>query len=354
MIVGITYHEKFSLYDLGLNHPFRGDRFAKARDFLLKQGLNRLPNVKFIKPDMAKWSDIITVHTSKYVDLIFKLAESNKSYDFETPVSASILEGLMYIIGGSISSGRSIYEGSVDRAVNLGGGFHHAGRDFGGGFCIFNDIAILAETLRRNYNAEKILILDFDVHFGDGTSAIFYSDPKVLYISIHQDPKTIFPGTGFIEQIGEGEGEGYNVNIPLPPRTGEDAYLLALKSILIPLSEEFKPDIIIANGGSDAHFADHLGSLGLTVNGFFEVSKILSRCSNRICNGRLILLLGSGYNLTVLPYCWYALIKGILSDGELDIKDPYPPPENPRRNIEKVKDIIVQIKSLLRDYWGSI
>jgi len=115
------------------------------------------------------------------------------------------------MVGGAIEAGRAIYEGEINRAVALGNGYHHAGRNYGGGFCLFNDIAMLVEYLRKKL--KRILILDYDVHFGNGTSDIYFSDPHILFISLHQDPRTIYPGTGFIEQIGRGEGEGYNVNV---------------------------------------------------------------------------------------------------------------------------------------------
>jgi len=348
---GIVYHEKYCQYDLGPDHPFRGSRFADSRHFLKEKGLDESPYVTFIEPEMATWKDLVRVHKETYIDLIFNLAEKGKPYDLETPVSAKILEALMYIIGGAIKAGKSIYEGKVNSAVNLGGAFHHAGRNYGGGFCIFNDVAILSEYLRQEYKLKRILILDFDVHFGNGTSYIFYSDPGVLYISLHQDPRTIFPGTGFIEQVGSGEGEGYNVNVPLPPRTGEATYLYALKEIFVPLAEEFKPDVIIANGGSDAHFADSLGRLGLTVNGFFKLSQTIRETSEKNCGGRVVLLLGSGYNPKVLPYCWYALIAGILSEESIDVQDPYLPPNDPWENRKKVEDTLERLRKILNKYW---
>jgi len=352
--VGIIHHEKFKQYDLGPTHPFRGDRFVRAMDFLEERGLLDLPNVSVFKPETAGKDDLLTVHTEEYVDYIFKLAEAGEPYDLDTPVSKPILEALMLIIGGALMVGRLIYSGEVDRVVLLGGGFHHAGRDYGGGFCLFNDIAILVERLRRKYGVKRILILDYDVHFGNGTSSIYYRDPTVLFISLHQDPRTIYPGTGFVTEIGEGEGEGFNVNIPLPPRTGEKAYLHIFREVFIPLAEEFKPEIIIGNGGSDAHFADSLGSLGLTTKGFFEISKTVSEVADRVCGGRVVLMVGSGYNPKVLPHCWYALISGLTGLEELGLEDPYPPPRDPWQNIEYVKKILNEIRAVLGKYWRKL
>jgi len=351
--VCITYHEKFVQYDLGVNHPFRGDRFIKARNIFDEKGLSQSPNVFYIRPEPAERMDLLKVHDENYVNLIYRLAESGRPYNMDTPVSKSILEALMLIIGGVTEAGTAIIEGRADRAVALGGGFHHAGRDYGGGFCLFNDIAILIEHLREKYRLRRLLILDYDVHFGNGTSDIYYSDPDVLFISLHQDPRTIYPGRGFIDEIGEGKGEGYNINIPLPIRTGEQAYLHALREIFPPLAEEFKPDMIIANGGSDAHFADHLGSLGLTAKGFFEISRTIAETANKVCNSKVALLMASGYNSTVLPYCWYALAAGIADPESIkdSIEDYYPAPRDPWQNQQHVETVLNQLKKILRGYW---
>jgi acetoin utilization protein AcuC len=350
----ITYHEKFQQYDLGVNHPFRGDRFVKAKAFFDEKGLSQSPNTILIHPNPIERTQLLKVHREEYVDLICRLAELGRPYDIDTPVSKNIVEALMFIIGGVVEAGTAVITGKAERAAALGGGFHHAGKDYGGGFCLFNDIAILVEHLRETHNLRRFLVLDYDVHFGNGTSDIYYSDPSVLYISLHQDPRTIFPGRGFIEEIGEGEGEGHNINVPLPMRTGEQTYLYALREIFPPLACEFKPDIIIANGGSDAHFADHLGSLGLTAKGFFEISRTISEVSEKTCNGKTILLIASGYNITVLPFCWYALVAGV-SEFELSrdkIEDYYPAPSDPYRNQHEVEALVGKMKGILKQYWN--
>ena len=351
----VTYHEKFQLYDLGVNHPFRGDRFIKAKAFFNEKGLFQSTNVVLMEPKPASKDDLLKVHTEDYVNRIYRLAELKKPYDIDTPVSSRILEGARFIVGGVIAAGTAVFERRVNRAVALGGGFHHAGRSYGGGFCLFNDIAILIEHLREKSNLKRALVLDYDVHAGNGTSDIYYSDPGVLYISLHQDPRTIYPGRGFIHEIGSGEGEGYNVNIPLPMRTGEKAYLHALEEIFLPLAEEFKPELIIANGGSDAHFADHLGSLGLTAKGFFKISRTITAAAEKICGGKVVLLVGSGYNITVLPYCWYALAAGVAEpDLTQDaIEDFFPAPHDPWQNMKQVETVLKKLKTVLRKYWKS-
>ncbi len=235
--------------------------------------------------------------------------------------------------------------------MSPGGGLHHAGESFGGGFCIFNDVAILARYLQEQHGVKRVLILDYDVHAGNGTSDIFYSDPSVLFISVHQDPKTLFPGTGFIDQIGRGEGEGFNVNVPLPPGTGNETYFFALGEIFVPLVREFKPDVVLANGGSDPHFADVLGSLSLTVKGFFDLSKLIVKMADEICGGRVVLLIGSGYNPTVLPACWYALAAGVAGAERIGVSDPSALPIEPPWCRERVGATVKELRQILSKYW---
>ncbi len=351
MKVGIAYHEKYCQYDLGPDHPFRGDRFVNTMRLFEEQGLFRLPNVTMLEPKPVTKQDLLKVHDKDYVDLIFRLAEKSKPYDMETPVSPQILEAVRLIIGGALEAGKAVYEGKVERSVALGCGYHHAGRNYGGGFCLFNDMAVLVEHLREKYGLKRALIIDYDVHFGNGTSDIYYSDSSVLYISLHQDPRTIYPGTGFIEQIGKGEGEGYNVNVPLPPGTGDQTYLYALKEIFVPLAEEFKPDLIVANGGSDPHFADTLGSLQLTVNGFFNLSKTIAHVAEKVCQNKLVLMPGSGYNPTVLPPCWYALTAGVVGLDAINVSDPYTPPVESDLARKTVRNMLANLKRILQKYW---
>lgn len=349
--VGLAYHEKYAQYDLGPGHPFRGDRFINAFNFFQAQGLFRQPNVVMLRPEPASKQDLLRVHDENYVNLIFRLSEQSRPYDVETPVSPRILEATMLIVGGAIEAGKAIYDERVDRAVALGCGYHHAGPNYGGGFCLFNDIAVMIEYLRDKFRLKRAMIIDYDVHFGNGTSDIYYQDPNVLFISLHQDPRTIYPGTGFIEQIGRGAGMGYNVNVPLPPQTGDETYLYALREIFVPLAEEFKPDIIVGNGGSDPHFADMLGNLGLTVQGFFKISCTIVETAEKVCQGKVVLMPGSGYNPTVLPPCWYALAAGVVGLEKIEVSDPYAPPVEPDYVRKEVEDTLRNLKRLLRKYW---
>ncbi len=348
----VTFHEKYIQYDMGEGHPFRGDRFANAIKFFKDHGLFSHSEFSLIEPHPAPMEDLLRVHEKSYIDSILQLARENKSYDVETPVSPELLEAALLIVGGAVECGKTVLENKAKRGVSVGGGYHHAGRNYGGGFCLFNDIAVLVEYLRNKYDVKRFLVLDYDVHFGNGTSDIYYQNPTVLYISLHQDPRTIYPGTGFAWQIGEGKGEGYNVNVPLPPGTSDDTYLYVLNEVFVPLAEEFNPEIIIANGGSDPHFADMLGDLSLTSKGFYSLSRLVGETADKVCDGKLVLIPGSGYNPKVLPLCWFALVAGAVGLKETSIKDLHSPPAEPptcRRTVEKTLD---ELKRLLRKHWA--
>lgn len=338
-------------YDLGVDHPFRGDRFTNAMRVFKEQGLLNLPDVTVLKPEPLSKEDLLRVHDEAYVDLIFNLAKESTPYDMETPVSPAILEAALLIAGGAKKVGKAIAEKSIDRGVALGCGLHHAGRNYGGGFCLFNDIAVLIEFLRAMHGFRRFLVLDYDVHFGNGTSDIYFADPSVLFMSMHQDPRTLYPGTGFVDQIGKGDGVGFNVNVPLPPGTGDATYLRVLREVFVPLALEFKPEIIIGNGGSDSHFADSLGDLGLTVAGFFDVSRLIVEVAEKVCDGKMALLIGSGYNPVVLPLCWYALAAGVAGLDKINVREPYEVRVEPDYCGRMVDGTLSELKGLLRKYW---
>ena len=349
--IGLAFDDRLAQYDLGEGHPFRGDRFRNAMEYFRSRGLFDSGMVELLRSKPVSREDLLRVHDEKYVDLIFRLAEENKSYDPETPTSESIVEGALLIAGGGVGCAKAVLDGTFKHGVSLGGGHHHAGRDYGGGFCLFNDVAVLIEFLRAKCRLKRFLVLDYDVHFGNGTSDIYYRDNSVLYISLHQDPRTIYPGRGFVEEIGEGDGTGFNVCVPLPVGTGDETYLRVLEEVFVPLAEEFKPEIIVANGGSDAHFKDSLGSLGLTARGFYGIACLIRKTAERVCNGRLVLIPGSGYNPRILPMCWYSLVAGVAGLDGGSIVDEFGSPverDDVRGEAERTVD---GLKRLLRKYW---
>jgi acetoin utilization protein AcuC len=179
---------------------------------------------------------------------------------------------------------------------------------------------------------------------------LVYAEPRVLFIDLHQDPRTLYPGTGFAHEIGEGKGKGFTVNVPMPPGASDQAYEYALDHVFAPLAEEFRPQIIIRNGGADPHFADELTDLGLTLEGFTMIGRRVKEVAERVCEGRRVDLLGSGYNQTILPLGWLALVAG-GADLDLVFKEPFLFQLQKDSGLQETKQVVEEVKRNLKDYW---
>jgi len=206
----------------------------------------------------------------------------------------------------------------------------------------------------REYKLERVLILDTDAHAGNGTAEYFYEDPRVLLIDLHQNPRTLYPGTGFAYQIGAGRGKGFTVNIPMPVGSGYDSYQLVFESVVEPIAQEFHPQIIVRNGGSDPHFNDGLTSLGLPVKGFRMIGEKVRKMAN-VCDGKVIDLIASGYNREVLPYAWLALICG-LAGIDLQVEEPEPMPQRYMSEFAfaETEAVVKEVKNNLKDHWACL
>jgi acetoin utilization protein AcuC len=347
--VAITYHDAISRYDFGLGHPFRGDRFDKYISLLKQKGLLTDPRVSLKKPLPATDKMLELIHNPKYLQGVKLRSDQFAPLSGDTPLSPDIVEAARYIVGASVLAGKLVIKKIVKIGEGVGGGLHHAGRGYGGGFCVFNDVAVCAKNLLDNHGVKRVLILDSDVHAGNGTMDIFYDDPQVLFISVHQNPLTIYPGTGFIEQVGDADGEGFTVNIPLPPGAGDVCMKLFLRDILRPLIIQFEPQIIIRNGGTDPHFMDGLGSLNLTFEGLWNIGKAVSTLSEEVGCG-IVNLSCSGYNPNTVASGWFALLKGVMQDHNI-IEDPTRPPIESEASIRETERIIQEAKKQLRSYW---
>jgi acetoin utilization protein AcuC len=279
-LISILYSEKLREFDFGLGHPFRGDRYRIFAEFIRRQ-LNEGRDFIFLQASEASDEDLSLIASSDYIrftkEYYYRSSQGrvqdpdfwryHTTDNYPRGKTGRIEEATRLIVGQAKLAADRIQQGEIQSIVSIGGGQHHAKPNRGEGFCLYNDVAFAGKYLVKKHQVKRVLILDTDAHAGTGTAEYFYTDPRVLLIDLHQDPRTLYPGTGFVNQIGKNAGEGYNVNVPLPPGTGDSTYLYALNEIFVPLAEEFKPEIIIANGGSDPHFADMLGDLSLTVKG---------------------------------------------------------------------------------------
>ena len=366
MTLAVLYREELKEYDFGPGHPFRGDRYEIFPKFLQE----RLPargRYQFMKADPAADEDLLLICRREYIEfssMYYRSASLGQEYGSRFPQFHSgdnrpqgrpgrVEEAARLIVGQAKKACDLVVKGKFPKAVCLGGGMHHAKPSRGEGFCVYNDVAFAGRYLTQNHDLRRILILDTDAHAGNGTAAYFYQDPRVLFIDIHQDPHTLYPGTGFVHEIGEGEGKGYTINLPLPPQAGDDCYRLAFEEVILPVASEFKPQIILRNGGSDPHYADSLTNLGLTLNGFRMVGEKVREMAE-VCGGREVDLIGSGYNRDVLPHAWLALISG-LADFAVPLEEPAPAPAGGGGLVyEETKGMVREVKKMLKDYWTCL
>lgn len=297
--LNIVYSDNYLKYDLGADNPISKD---KTMAFLQKLEEEGKIHYKLIEPASADESDLLLVHTPKYLNELKRLAVNNLEADSDTPVNQGMLEGGLYIVGGTILCLNLALQG--ERVVNLIGGMHHAGSYQASGFCIYNDHAVAIRKLQKERKIKKATVYDLDVHAGQGTQEIFYSDPSVMTVSIHQDPFTIYPGTGFESQKGREEGLGTNINVPLPPRTKEKEYLLALDSVL-ERTKDFGSDMSILILGVDTYKGDLLGGLSLEEESFRKIGERFRDFD------KLAVLFGGGYSRKI-PDLWMTFLKGYL------------------------------------------
>jgi acetoin utilization protein AcuC len=363
MKAALLYSDGLTQYDFGRGHPFRGDRYPRFREFF-RANLNQ-DDFEIIEPSPASDEDLMLVHSEEYIRFVenfYRIQASGLdvpgAYRFLSgdnipkPGAGNLAQAARLICGGSKLAGEIVAEERYEKAIALGGGMHHASREYGEGFCILNDVAICALNLKKKYGLERILILDTDAHAGNGTAHTFYDDPQVLFIDLHQDPRTIYPGKGFAHEIGRGKGEGYTVNIPLPPLAGYDSYNLVMEEIALPLSREFDPQIIIRNGGSDPHFADELTQLGLNLKGFHMIGERVREMA-RVCSSKEVDLLCSGYNLEILPLSWSSLILGLM-DIDQEFAEPFPEHPQGKEVFIKTEEVVAEVKRNLQEYWRSL
>jgi len=366
-LINIIYRDELKEYDFGAGHPFRGDRYEVFPRFL-KDVLVDGKDYLLIGADPATEEDLHLICDEEYIrftEAYFRAANLGLEYQgdffrYHTPDNmprvrpGKLEEAARLIVGQAKKACDLVQAGEADKVVALGGGMHHAGRASGEGFCIYNDVAFCGRYLRNHHDLDRVLILDTDAHAGNGTAAYFYQDPTVLLIDLHQDPRTLYPGTGFAYEIGSGAGRGFTINVPMPLFSGKEAYRTVFEEVVRPVTEEFRPQIIVRNGGSDPHASDGLTNLGLQVDGFGMIGEQVREMAG-ICKGRVVDLIGSGYNREVLPHCWLALISG-LTGVDVPLEDPQPAPAwlGVDRSLGEVRGVIQEVKDHLRDHWRCL
>ncbi len=348
MRAAILYNEKIKEYDLG--HVLTGERYESFMR-LFREQLGGNPDFQVVEPDYATDDDLRLVHSEEYIQRVER-CESRDPHD--TPLSPAVVRATKLLAGAGKMGGELVQSGEFDKAVVVGGGVQHAGRDYEKGFGVFSDVGICAENLMQNHGLNRILILDADAHAGDGIYQIFARDPRVLFISIHQDPRTLYPGPSYKNPIGEGEGQGYCVNVPLLPGSSDQAYERVMDGIVVPLAEEFRPEMILMVDGSDPHFMDRITQMGLTLKGIYMVADKIRRIADSMCQGKVVSFDGSGYDPKgiLFPLGWLTSICG-LSGIETGLEEPYPFPSGYRTDfaVSETEETVKAVGQRLAPYW---
>jgi acetoin utilization deacetylase AcuC-like enzyme len=297
--VGLVSHPDYLAHHTGFTHPERPERLQAITDHLARTGL--IKDLVGIEPRPADRRWIEQVHSAAYVSRVEDYCRSGRAIidSIDTSISSRSFDVSLMAAGGALAAADAVMAGKVSHAfcaVRPPG--HHALREVAMGFCLFNNVAIAARYLQRHHQLARILIVDWDVHHGNGTQDAFYEDPTVFFFSIHQYP--FYPGTGSAAETGEGEGAGRTLNAPMEAGCGDDDYVKVFEEVLAPRVLQFRPDFILVSAGFDAHKDDPLGGMNLTEKGYARLTDLVRSWAADLCSGRILSLLEGGYDLQAL------------------------------------------------------
>ena len=307
---GFVYGDVYLKHKTGAGHPERPERLTAIVERLKQTGV--LGELVMLKPAAAAPEWITAVHTPEYVERVKRDCQDGIGYvdTMDAPASDDTYQAAVEAAGGVLAAVDAVMEGKIKNAfcaVRPPG--HHALKNRAMGFCFFNNVAIAARYVQKKHKLARVLIVDWDVHHGNGTQAAFYDDPTVFYFSTHQWP--FYPGTGGVEETGEGKGKGFTLNVPLPAGCGNTEYKKAFEERLKPAAAAFKPDFVLISAGFDAAKGDLLGGMTITPEGYAELTRIVKGIAAQYRQGRLVSILEGGYNLEGLAASAEAHVRAL-------------------------------------------
>ncbi|KSU67340.1 acetoin utilization protein AcuC [Arthrobacter sp. NIO-1057] len=307
----VMWDEEYLKYKFSDWHPMHPSRLELTHRLSAELGVLSADNVSMHVPEIASVAVLRTVHEQDFIDQVRRVSDDPsliaEEYGLGTeddPVFAGMHDAASRIVGGSVIAAQAIMDQSTVRAVNFAGGMHHAAKKKASGFCIYNDAAAAIQRMLDN-GAQRVVYIDVDAHHGDGTESIFWDDERVLTISLHESGLSLFPGTGFANEIGGPNAQGSAVNVALPAMTGDSGWMRAFHAIVPQLVHAFKPEIIVSQHGCDAHRDDDMTNLKLSVDAQRQVALDIAQLADDLCEGRWLATGGGGYNVTaVVPRTW--------------------------------------------------
>lgn len=341
--IALIYHPDYLLHTQG-QHPERKERLEHIlKAFTPEESSGR---VQYIAPGPAAVETVALVHDPRYIESIAKACRSGAAYlDMDTYITPDSYRVALLAAGGAVRGLEEVMEGETRKAFALvrppG---HHAEHDRAMGFCLFNNIAIAARVAQQRYGLERVAIVDWDVHHGNGTQNTFADDPGVLFISTHQSPA--YPGTGQAREVGRGKGEGFTVNVPLPAGCGDEEYALVLQKLILPVLEEYRPQLLLISAGHDAYYQDPLAGMSLTHRGYYRMAAALRAMAHKHAGGKVLLCLEGGYHLQGQAGAVYQ-VAAALGGWEPPPAEEQPAP--PAR--EAVARLLEEILAVQRSYW---
>ncbi|GAA3950077.1 acetoin utilization protein AcuC [Gordonia caeni] len=314
----VVWSPQFLEYAWSPYHPMNPVRLDLT--MRLARSLGLLDRVDVVVPEQAEEAHLLRAHTPEFLRAVQNAQPSmddEAAADFglggdDNPIFENMHEAAAMIVGGTLRAAQAIAAGDARRAVSIGGGMHHAMREHAAGFCLYNDIVVSISWLLEN-GFDRIAYIDVDVHHGDGVERAFREDPRVLTVSVHQDPETLWPCTGYSSDVGAGRGVGSVVNLPLPPGTDDAQWLRAFHAVVPQVVTAFEPDIIVSQCGVDTHLEDPLGEFALTVEGQQAAFLAMRALADQCAQGRWLAVGGGGYDLIrVVPRAWTHLLAVAL------------------------------------------
>jgi acetoin utilization protein AcuC len=320
----LSWDEQLLGYDFGAGHPMNPVRLDLALRMCREFGLLDAPDVTVAEPRVADDALLRLVHEPDYIEAVRRAAadpaHADPAYGLGTddnPAFRGMHEAAARVVGASVQCAEAVWRGDAAHAVNLGGGLHHAMPGAASGFCVYNDVAVAISRLLE-LGVQRVAYVDVDVHHGDGVERVFWDDPRVLTISVHESGRALFPGTGWPRDTGGPNAPGAAVNLPLPPGTGDRAWLRAFDAVVPPLLEEFAPQVLVSQHGCDSHFLDPLAHLALSIDGQRSSYRMIHELAHRFAGGRWVATGGGGYEIVqVVPRAWAHLVA-IAAERPLD------------------------------------